>query len=64
MNDIALALHYVRVKRQRESGFAFIHCFGDNSDDLFKILADILAALQQPDNDRSRQNVLEVARFA
>jgi hypothetical protein len=63
MNDIALSLHYVRVKRQREKGFAFIHCFGDDSDDLLNVIANILATLQELDNDRKRQNVLEVSQI-
>ena len=43
MNSISLAMHHVRIRRQREKEFDQIDFFGDSDDDLFDILQGILA---------------------
>jgi len=63
-SSISIAMHHVRIRRVRVKEFDQIDCFGDDDDDLFEVLRDILAGLKgQADNNQEAQQVLEIANF-
>lgn len=64
MNSISLAMHHVRIRREREKEFDQIDCFGEDDTDLFEVVQGVLATLKdKADNDKEAQQILEVANI-